>query len=237
MGFSLPTLTPDQQRLLVWALPLASGFSASAFAGSLSARTRDWLPGSAITATGGFAVWFITFFFLFPVSKVQHPLPSEVTTPSVTATPNATATPSVMATPLVVVSADPAVSDILARCYTRALFTKTQSELGRDAMFSSIDKSRTTVQADIPKIQNPRLTSVAIDLLATLDDILKQKSVGFASTVAIDNSKLRALHAFEELARSTGGVYPLPASGTLASSRYFTEAEADAPPSINEINN
>ncbi len=42
-GFSLRILTPDQQRLLVWALPLASGFSASAFAGSLSAQADNWI--------------------------------------------------------------------------------------------------------------------------------------------------------------------------------------------------
>jgi hypothetical protein len=74
-GFSLGTLTWDQQRLLVWALPLASGFSAAAFAGSIYTQARDWIPGIAITATGGFAVWFITFFFLFPGSKVQDRLP------------------------------------------------------------------------------------------------------------------------------------------------------------------
>jgi hypothetical protein len=62
-GFSLGTLTWDRQRLLVWALPLASGFSAAAFAGSIYTQARNWIPGIAITATGGFAVWLITFFF------------------------------------------------------------------------------------------------------------------------------------------------------------------------------
>jgi hypothetical protein len=60
-GFSLTTLTWDQQRLLVWALPLASGFSVGAFVGSVKTRARGLIPGLAITATGGFAVWEITF--------------------------------------------------------------------------------------------------------------------------------------------------------------------------------
>ena len=71
-GFSLGNLTWDQQRLLVWALPLASGFAAAAFAGSINTQARDWIPGLAITATGGFAVWLVTFFFLFPESKVKE---------------------------------------------------------------------------------------------------------------------------------------------------------------------
>jgi hypothetical protein len=198
---------------------------AAAFARSIYTQARNWIPGIAITATGGFAVWLITFFFLFPESKVSKQSPQ---------TPNATATP--MATPLTVVSSDAAVSDILAKCYTQALFTRTQSELGRDAMFKSIEESRKTVQAGIPKIQNAKLRGIAIELLATFDDILQQNSVNFTSAAAIDQSKLRALNAFQQLALSTGGVYPLAASGVLAPSRYFTQAEADAPPSVNEIN-
>jgi hypothetical protein len=84
-GFFLGTPTIVQQRLLVWALSLASGFAVGAFVGSIKAEARGLIPGIAITATSGFAVWLITFFFLFPESKVREQSPQA--TPSVTATP------------------------------------------------------------------------------------------------------------------------------------------------------
>jgi Protein of unknown function (DUF4019) len=88
----------------VWALPLASGFSAAAFAGSLYTQARNWIPGIAITATGGFAVWLITFFFLFPESKVKElDGKQSTTTSSSTITP---ATPRVPPEPATVFAAD-----------------------------------------------------------------------------------------------------------------------------------
>jgi hypothetical protein len=68
-GFSLKQLAEDQRRILLWVLPLASGVAAGAFAGSMSVRAQGFLPGLVITATGGFGVWLLTFFFLFP----KHP--------------------------------------------------------------------------------------------------------------------------------------------------------------------
>lgn len=55
-GFSKTVLSPDQRQILLWILPLASGFSASAFAGSLSVKAKGFWPGLVITATGGFGV-------------------------------------------------------------------------------------------------------------------------------------------------------------------------------------
>jgi hypothetical protein len=68
-GFSLKQLAEDQRRILLWVLPLASGVAAGAFAGSMSVRAQGFLPGLVITATGGFGVWLLSFFFLFP----KHP--------------------------------------------------------------------------------------------------------------------------------------------------------------------
>lgn len=65
-GFSKGVLSDDQRRILLWLLPLASGFSACAFAGSLSVKAQGLLPGLVVAATGGFGVWLLTFFFLFP---------------------------------------------------------------------------------------------------------------------------------------------------------------------------
>lgn len=63
-GFSLGELKQDQRRILVWGLPLASGFGSWTFAGGISAKAKSW-QGFVISATGGFAVWLLTFFFLF----------------------------------------------------------------------------------------------------------------------------------------------------------------------------
>ncbi|MCC6361103.1 MAG: hypothetical protein IT450_20365 [Phycisphaerales bacterium] len=65
-GFSIGSLSDDRRRILLWVLPLASGFAATAFAGSLSVKARELVPGVLIAATGGFGVWLVTFFFLFP---------------------------------------------------------------------------------------------------------------------------------------------------------------------------
>jgi hypothetical protein len=72
-GFSKTVLSPDQRQILLWILPLASGFAASAFAGSLSVRAKGFVSGLVITATGGFGVWLLSFFFLFPTSQFEKP--------------------------------------------------------------------------------------------------------------------------------------------------------------------
>jgi hypothetical protein len=46
---------------------------------------------------------------------------------------------------------------------------------------------------------------------------------------------LAALHSFSELAAATDGSYPLPESGKLAKGVYFTQQEADAPLSLDDL--
>lgn len=67
-GFSVENLEQDQRRILTWILSIASGFSAGAFAGSISIKARGLIPGTAVTATSGFAVWLLCFWFLFPAT-------------------------------------------------------------------------------------------------------------------------------------------------------------------------
>lgn len=67
-GFNKGTLTDDQRQILLWILPLASGFGCRFFAGAISAKAKGIIPGLIVTATGGFAVWMITIFLLFPKS-------------------------------------------------------------------------------------------------------------------------------------------------------------------------
>jgi hypothetical protein len=49
--------------------------------------------------------------------------------------------------------------------------------------------------------------------------------------------KIQALKLFRELGNRVGVVYPLPQAGSLASAAYFTQDEADNPPSADDILN
>jgi uncharacterized protein (TIGR02594 family) len=70
-AFSFEKLSPSRRFLLLWMLPLASGFACGCFAGSIKATTKGTL---AVVATGGFAVWLITFFLLqrIPTEPVEN---------------------------------------------------------------------------------------------------------------------------------------------------------------------
>lgn len=84
-GFYKGTLTQDERRILLAVLPLACGTASAAFAGGISAKYQGAVPGLVITATGGFAVWLITFFGLFPASSVapsSPPIPPATTAPA-----------------------------------------------------------------------------------------------------------------------------------------------------------
>ena len=55
-GFALGDVTATQRRILLWILPLASGFGAGAIGGGINVRARGLGRGSMIVASGGIAV-------------------------------------------------------------------------------------------------------------------------------------------------------------------------------------
>src|SRR5206468_518372 len=61
-GFALKDLTSSQWSLLMWLLPLSSGFACGCFAGSMHAGGT--VGTLTISAVGGFAVWLLTFYLL-----------------------------------------------------------------------------------------------------------------------------------------------------------------------------
>ena len=63
-AFFLSDLTKDQRSILLWILPLCSAFVSWTFAGTITAKARGW-QGIAVATTGGFAIWFLSNFFLF----------------------------------------------------------------------------------------------------------------------------------------------------------------------------
>jgi hypothetical protein len=70
-GFILGDLTSDQRRILQWILPLASGFGAGSFTGSIWVKGNRLIPGLATAATGGFAIWLLTLVLLPSASEYQ----------------------------------------------------------------------------------------------------------------------------------------------------------------------
>lgn len=69
-SFVLGDLTPSQRFILLWLLPLASAFFARAFAGQM--KIEGTLKTIGVTATGGFAVWVLSY-FLLPGARHQEP--------------------------------------------------------------------------------------------------------------------------------------------------------------------
>src|SRR5262245_16020409 len=70
-GFAIATLTRDQRGILIFWFSLAAGFAAGSFVGGITVKSGgSWVAGLMVTATGGFAVWVLFFFFaaqkLFP---------------------------------------------------------------------------------------------------------------------------------------------------------------------------
>lgn len=59
-------LSQDRLRILQWALPIASGFMAWTFTGTMTTRGRSFGAGLVVFATGGFAIWLITTYVLIP---------------------------------------------------------------------------------------------------------------------------------------------------------------------------
>lgn len=72
-AFDVGTLTSDQRFILLWILPLASGFLCGAFAGNISAKTKKGYAGWAVAATGGFAVWILSYFLLPSIQQPDFP--------------------------------------------------------------------------------------------------------------------------------------------------------------------
>jgi len=64
-GFGLGNLTRDQRFLFLWMLPIAGGFASGSFTGSLSAASKRWKNTLIVAATGGFAVWVLTYLMLW----------------------------------------------------------------------------------------------------------------------------------------------------------------------------
>lgn len=60
---------------------------------------------------------------------------------------------------------------IIQYCFSRAIFTKMDSEIKLDAMYYSIEKSISQVQKLIPKIQSQYLQTISLNIVTLLDQI------------------------------------------------------------------
>ena len=121
---------------------------------------------------------------------------------------------------------EPAVSDILAGCYRRAMFTRMHAQLSTTAMVASIHACLVTIQTNIPKIKNEDLKALAVKLLSITDRILHTDADNAQNWPEINELKLSAVQIFKQLAAATGGSYRLPDDGKLAEGFYFSNDEA-----------
>jgi hypothetical protein len=127
------------------------------------------------------------------------------------------------------------VRDMLSRCYRRALFTRLPAQQDYEAMFKSIAACHEVVRSATSKLLQDDLQGLAMDLGVTLDRMLARNIP--LSDEQLNVLKIQALKLFRELGNRVGVVYPLPQAGSLASAAYFTQDEADNPPSADDILN
>jgi hypothetical protein len=85
-AFSLDYLSPSRRFLLMWLLPLASGFACGCFAGSL--KVSGPVGTVVVAATGGFAVFLLTH-LLLPNIPESRALPTGSGSPPSTSVPAA----------------------------------------------------------------------------------------------------------------------------------------------------
>ncbi len=78
-AFNITELSVDQRLILLWALPLASGFAAGSFTGSVTVNGQ-LKSGLTVGAVGGFAVWLITFWFWLPHTYEENTESNRTTT-------------------------------------------------------------------------------------------------------------------------------------------------------------
>jgi hypothetical protein len=132
---------------------------------------------------------------------------------------------------------DQAVSTILSKCHTRALFTRMHAQLNEEAMYASIEKCIAIINEQTPNIRSKELQQKAVNLLAAVENIVraKEETTGPERLKKINKLKVEALHSFRELADATNGSYILPRTGELGEGVYFTQAEADAPLNIEDL--
>jgi hypothetical protein len=138
--------------------------------------------------------------------------------------------------------ADEATQAILSGCYRHALFTRMHAQLSVEEMhaqlsvedmFRSIDECRKILQTNIPKMKSKDQQAIAVQLLVNVEGIGRLNPPSYEDAAKINAMKLQALHNFRELANLSGGSYPL--SDKLGEAVYFTQQEADAPLSEEDI--
>lgn len=123
-----------------------------------------------------------------------------------------------------------AIGNILEGCYKRAVFTRTHAQLSHDAMFNSISDCMALVQMEIPKISNGHYSQQAANILAALEGIERERNQKPWDFHKIDQFKLEALRGLKVFAKEAKKPFPVPTS--LTEELFFSQEEADKPPTI-----
>jgi hypothetical protein len=131
------------------------------------------------------------------------------------------------------------VRELISACNRRAIFTRMDSEIRLDAMFSSISECLRQVQPIVPRIETPDLQYIGNQIIAALDELER-----FATRVRserphhfspqsrddVDAAKLRLIGLLLQMRHRAGVSIQLPTN--LTSEFFFSAEEAAQPPAI-----
>lgn len=132
--------------------------------------------------------------------------------------------------------------EVIAACYRRSIFTNMQGEISHDAMYASIGEALGTVQRLVPRIEDPALQNVCLEIMAALDRIQRTKAnprIGYSGRSHrerirhIDEQKLNVVRSLIEIRRAARISMQLPLN--LVHGHFFTVEDADSPPYLGEI--
>jgi len=135
-----------------------------------------------------------------------------------------------------------AVGNVLRGCYTRAVFTRTHAQLSLEAMYSSIVRCQIVVESELKNVSELNLAQKLANVLGALDQIERickrsapdpatHLDLSDADRGKIDQQKLEVLRNLRGL--STVAKIPYAIPHVLPDEVFFTEEDANKPPTIN----
>jgi hypothetical protein len=129
------------------------------------------------------------------------------------------------------------VRQILQACYRRAIFTKMESEINMDAMFSSLGQSLGEVQQIIPKLKAPDLQYSGLTILRALDQLeryISRNRVDYSNSYPtevkheMDELKLQIVQSLLQLRRRARIQFQLPTA--LKIDHFYSIEQANEQP-------
>lgn len=131
------------------------------------------------------------------------------------------------------------IKEIINLCYTRAIFTKMDSEISLVAMFDSIGNTISSVQRLIIRIESQFIQRIVLDIVSKLDEIERYRNVvkveisylvGNTHREKIDSLKLKIIANLHKLRRHGKIMVQLPT--TILFEHFFSIDDANKKPNF-----